>query len=266
MLGLLSLKARILGTRVEPIAHRLRWAAGYPGRRRHPEQWRMHLEDTYIEHAFRALIQPDWNCIDAGAHIGSRTARFRSLAPKGAHIAIEPTPDKAGWIRDRYPDITVHQVAVSDFDGTATFHDQGARGAFSSLGTSGGDAVHRYEVDVRMIDGLVDPGRDYQFVKLDVEGAELPALRGSVELLDRSRPIVLFECGIREAFDAFDYDRPDLHRFFTDRGYEIRSTEDFVFGKSPMGVDEFVKAGEYPFPGFNYFATPADRPPTRIIH
>lgn len=228
----------------------------------------MQLEDRYIDRALESLIAPDWNCIDAGAHIGSRTARFRALAPEGLHIAIEPTPDKADWLRNRYPDVVIHEVAVSDFEGTATFHDHGADGAYSSLGAVADNTavVRSYEVAVRRIDDLVDPERNYQFLKIDVEGAELPALRGAGALIDRCRPIVLFECGVAGALAAFDYDRRDLHAFFVDHGYAIRSTEDFVFGRAEMSVDEFVKAGEYPFPGFNYFASPADREPQRIIH
>ena len=262
----LKLKARLVGTPLEPVALKLRWVAGYPNRRRHPEQLRMFLDDTYIEKALEAIVEPTWNCIDAGAHIGSRTARFCALAPRGAHIAIEPTPEKAEWLGKRFPTVTVHQVAVSDFEGTATFHDHGAEGAYSSLGDTGGQPVRSYDVDVKTIDGLVDPGTDYHFLKIDVEGAELPALRGAKGLLDRSRPIVLFECGVESALAAFDYDRTDLHSFFTERDYEIRSTEDFVFGKAPMDVGEFVKAGQYPFPGFNYFASPLENPPTRIVH
>ncbi len=95
---------------------------------RRPEQWRMQLESRYIDLAKSALIEPGWNCIDVGAHIGSMTDRFRRLTPGGAHLAIEPAPDKAAWLRWRFPDVTVRQVATSDRDGTAIFDDCGHGG------------------------------------------------------------------------------------------------------------------------------------------
>jgi hypothetical protein len=102
-------------------------------------------------------------------------------------------------------------------------------------------------------------------IKIDVEGAELPALRGGAQLLARFRPDIVFECAEDSGLEAFGYTRADLHDFFTDTGYDVWLVRDHVFGRGPMGRDEFVRAGTYPFPGFNYVARPAGTEATRIL-
>ena len=49
----------------------------------------------------------------------------------------------------------------------------------------------------------------------------------------------------RSRVDARQFGNTSLH-------YAV----DFVFGRSPMCGSEFARAGQFPFPGLNYFAVP----------
>lgn len=266
-------KARLVGTLPGRLLHRARWWAAFPQRVRNPELWDMYLEDRRTKIALRSLLAKDSNCLDIGAHVGSTLQQLIDLAPGGEHLAIEADPDKAATLAERFPTVTVVNAAVSSTSGSGRFY-RARRSGFSSLRPPI-DSEVAGEIDVAVIrlDDLIDgavPGVTgeipaFDFVKLDVEGAELPALQGGEMLLKRDRPLVLFECGPAGTMDAFGYTRRDLFDHLQDVDYEVHAIFDFVYGRPSMSAVEFDKAGSYPYRGFNYLALPAGHPVKRLI-
>ena len=59
--------------------------------------------------------------LDVGAHEGSFLAHMVRLAPEGRHVACEPLPDYAARLRSGFPGVTLHEAALSDAEGTASF-------------------------------------------------------------------------------------------------------------------------------------------------
>jgi hypothetical protein len=94
-------------------------------------------------------------------------------------------------------------------------------------------------------------------LKLDIEGAELVALRGATVVLDRWHPAILFEFG--SEYVPNKPSRRDLFDFLAEREYRIYSFGDFLFDKGPMGFEEFQRCGVYPFRAFNFVALPDSR-------
>ncbi|MEV6812108.1 FkbM family methyltransferase [Micromonospora sp. NPDC051296] len=127
--------------------------------------------------------------VDVGAWYGPWTARLLRHADRV--VAVEPTAPLARQLRTAFPTVEVVEAAVSDHDGTATLYlpEGGAIVGTSSLE----DPAQGVPVPVRRITldslGLTD----VRFVKLDIEGHELPALRGAAETLRRDRPVLLVE-------------------------------------------------------------------------
>ena len=100
-----------------------------------------------------------------------------------------------------------------------------------------GAATRRY----RVLDefDLVDVG----FVKIDVEGHELPVLLGSAELIDRERPNVLVE--IEDAHHSGD-EIEDVFSFFAQRGYSgTFFAQKKWFPLSDFDRDKAQRAGEF---------------------
>lgn len=260
-------KQRLIGSPLEPALARVRWLAGARHRRRHPELWALHLENRYLQLALLTLIDADTNCIDGGAHIGSMLAVFRHLAPRGHHLAFEPVRDKARLVQDRWPDVEVHAAALGAAPGTATFHENRRRSGFSGLradaGTTDAD-VAVYEVPVVTLDDVIGQ-RTVGFVKLDLEGGEYHALQGGAALLARCRPALVLECNTDATLAALGWQRADLWDLLHDAGYDLRSVADHVFGRPPMGRDEFSRGSHYPFTAFNYIAVTAGTEVTRIL-
>lgn len=262
----LYLKHVAVATPLEPIGRRLRWLAGVPQRFRHPELWDLYLEDRRTRTALAALVEPGDTCVDVGAHIGSTLAELCRLAPGGSHHAFEPVPYKARWLRRKFPSVTVVEAATSDENGVARFFDAVDRPGFSSLQRPVGDhRIRNYEVEVVRLDDELAELERIDLLKIDVEGAELPTLRGANDLLRRHRPVVLFECGPDLQLQHFGYKRPDLFDFFSELGYDLYSIVDHVYGRAPMTPESFHKAATYPFRGFNYLALPAGTAVTRLL-
>ena len=184
----------LAGTPLEAPARRL-WTtlASF----RNPRSRRSFQYDRQTEAVMKRVLSRNSNCIDVGAHRGSLLSAVPKLAPDGTHLAIEPIPDFARKLKERFPQVRVYELALSDAPGEVEFCH-----VVSSPGLSGfhrmryvpGDAeVRKITVQAAPLDDIVPDGYRAHFIKIDVEGAHLQVLRGATEVLARSRPFVIFE-------------------------------------------------------------------------
>lgn len=158
-----------------------------------------------IEIARRAL-SGGGNSIDVGAHYGSILKSLTKISPTGSHWAFEPIPNLAKQLRKRFPHVTVEQLALSDYTGSTDFHFLPGSPAYSSLLTrpevEAGQLVRQLHVDVRQLDDCIPETVPIAFIKIDVEGAEAAVLRGAARLLERHKPVVVFECASAKLADC----------------------------------------------------------------
>ena len=119
--------------------------------------------------------------IDGGAYDGD-TLRVAPW-PLAKVLAIEPDPENAVRLRATMGTNTqLHEVLLGRSPGSARFAGNG------TMASSRSDAgIQRIRVEA--LDNLIR-GEHPTFVKLDVEGDELIALQGCVEILKRDKPVV----------------------------------------------------------------------------
>jgi FkbM family methyltransferase len=149
--------------------------------------------------------------VDVGAWYGPWTRRLVRLAQRT--VAVEPTPLLAGHLRRAFPDIDVIEAVASDHEGTAVLHVPTAGPVVGTSSVEYGEAESD-ELTVRRITldslGLTD----ITFIKIDVEGHEVPALLGAQESVRRDRPLLLVELEARiqpiapvlELLDSWGYE------------------------------------------------------------
>jgi len=124
------------------------------------------------------------------------------VGPSGRIIALEPVPDTFSVLAANtrlfvYANVTLLNVAASDrvaivgmqiprfASGLSNFYE-------ASLSTgAGGLAVLTLPIDELSLPPV-------RLVKIDVEGHELPALRGMRGLLQRDHPVLIVETGSQE--------------------------------------------------------------------
>jgi len=158
---------------------------------------------------------------DIGANQGLFTALMSNLAGRDGRVhAFEPSAETCRLLRAtldaraRTPaNVVVNAMAAGADDGAAMLHTPQRDHGQASLMThdagswSAGAAVQSSEIVVTRLDAYVDAQRPPRIdvAKLDIEGAELPALRGFSAGLRKFHPIVVCElCGAWT--HAFDYE------------------------------------------------------------
>lgn len=156
------------------------------------EKWSLEaVRDFLLD---RGLWRTDATVLDVGANIGNHAVFFAQ--DFAAVHAFEPHPKAAMLLRfnaEGRP-ITVHTVAASDASGQAILKSSAINLGHSSLGTGDANGLEEFEVEMMRIDDLgALRDADIAMMKVDVEGAELSVLKGSVETVSRCRPVILFE-------------------------------------------------------------------------
>jgi FkbM family methyltransferase len=144
---------------------------------------------------------------DVGANIGAWSLFLAGTKPIERVFCFEPDPGNQrilnmNRLRNGIPDmINIRDVALSDHPGEATFYGDPLTGCTGSLEQSSdfiekhyGAKRTEYQVTLSTIDteiaaGLPPP----DFMKMDVEGHELSALKGATRLLTEHRPAIQLE-------------------------------------------------------------------------
>ena len=168
--------------------------------------------------------------IDIGANKGQFSLAFRGLRPRADIIAFEPLDDDA----DRYERlfggderVRLHRLAIGDADTEAEFHVTDRSDSSSLLkpgsGQSAAFGVSHQEtirVPVRRLGPFVDWNALPHpiLIKIDVQGAELQALRGCDGL--ESADFVYVELSFVELYEGqplFD----EVSAYLTERGFKL---------------------------------------------
>ncbi len=195
--------------------------------------------------ALPALVHPGDVCLDVGASFGTYTVLLaRLVGPVGRVHAIEPRPRSLrvlALVRRLCTagNVEVHAIALCDrADGEVivtprrrwllpvpgrTFLkgslEAGPEGYYPGWSQEFGGAAERAVV-TQTLDGLAADERfdRIDFVKIDVEGAELRVLVGAEATITRHRPIVLCEIEDRHT-RKYGHGAHDVFAWLVSRGY-----------------------------------------------
>lgn len=139
---------------------------------------------------FQSLVTEGNVVFDIGAHVGFYTLLASALVgPTGKVFAFEPLPRNIIYIKkhlylNKVTNAAVVEIAVSDKDGTSSFRER----ADSSMGHFSEDG--ELQVKTVRLDKLIEtekmPVPDY--IKIDVEGAEIKVLAGAKNTLKKFSP------------------------------------------------------------------------------
>ena len=134
-----------------------------------------------------------------------------------------------GWYRykgvwqsmDAKAKINVHEVAVGDQDGaTVNIIDHKEHGGHNHIQPQGKDKLGQTQqlvtVPLRSIDSYGFD--DVDFIKIDVEGAELGVLKGAKDTIARCRPMIQMEI-MEKQCNLFGYTPQDLYDFLVPQDY-----------------------------------------------
>jgi FkbM family methyltransferase len=184
--------------------------------------------ETYV---FLHTIRRGDHVLDVGANLGEFTEVFaRLVGPRGRVAAFEPVPPTCARLAHRlhpWPQVVIHNVAVSDQAGEVLLnlpdqdsgqaslrpHHQGSWAAATTV------AQHRAQAIT--LDSWLGEAHwpCVDFIKLDIEGAELLALRGADHLVRKHQPLLFLEVW-QDWLQDFGFSPRDLAEWLREHGYD----------------------------------------------
>jgi len=140
------------------------------------------------------ILVPGDCFVDIGSHVGKYAVRASRMYRQV--IAFEPNPKTCRILRanialNKVKNVKVHQVALSNKTGTATFYE-GKRPSSSGLDQPVKEYLKGTIVKVRT-ETLDKLETRPSLIKIDTEGHELPVLEGSLKTLKACHPKLVVE-------------------------------------------------------------------------
>jgi len=169
-------------------------------------------DDQQLKLMLTFFLTEKSNCIDVGAYRGKFIADMIRLAPRGHHIAFEPVPHLSEHLKLRCPQVDVRNVALGDVDGEESFvvvPEALAYSGFCEQDYPFEVSKQPIRVNVARLDSCLPEEYVPNFIKIDVEGAEIRVLRGGVKTISKYRPVIAFEHG--RAAARYDYGPESLY-------------------------------------------------------
>jgi FkbM family methyltransferase len=150
-----------------------------------------------------ALCDQSSISVDIGANRGVYSYLMQRHSK--AVVAFEPNPFYADFVRRALKDVEVIEAAVSDHAGKTILRVPlsqavAGMGTIEEENTLESIPVQQIEISILTLDSLQLPKMG--FIKIDVEGHELAALRGAVATIERCLPNFLIEAEERHRKDA----------------------------------------------------------------
>ncbi|WP_165761217.1 FkbM family methyltransferase [Niastella koreensis] len=158
----------------------------------------------------KTIVSKDSLVYDIGANMGNKTQLFRSL---GANvITIEPDSTNYALLVNRFgndKNVKVLQYAISDSIGVTNFYMDEPGSAYNTLSVKWKESLEDSSVNrwktIRKFDNVVEVKTvtiDYlikeygvpKYIKIDVEGHELPCIKG----LSSNIEVISFEANLPE--------------------------------------------------------------------
>jgi FkbM family methyltransferase len=171
------------------------------------------------------LVADNDNFFDIGANIGWYSLNI-GTARRGGHVfSFEPIPKtflqlKKNIALNSLRNVTLCNFGFSNVVGEFNFYyyPEGSGNA-SSENLTGRADVEEVKCKVRTLDDYTTETRvSVDFIKCDVEGAELLVFKGGVETIQRDLPIVFSEI-LRKWSAKFGYNPNEIFTFFSSLGY-----------------------------------------------
>jgi len=188
-----------------------------------------------VSTAILALVRPGMIVLDVGANIGVHTLHLAKRVGGGGQVlAFEPnTVARDELLRNialnKITNVNVLNVALWERDGEELFcfPNDGLEAMGGLRQNAQFEVASKSTVETARLDTILArlEVQRIDFMKIDVEGAELQVLKGAGALLDVDwRPPILFESVLVNS-TSYSYTPDDLSRFLSAKGYVVEKID-----------------------------------------
>ena len=181
-------------------------------------------EETQFVIDILRKIQPK-SMLDIGANYGYYSLLIEKIFPRCHVYAFEPIPYSFQALEEnltlnRSTNVSIFNKGLSDKHGTSIFYyyPQGSGNA-SLSNLSGRTDIETINCELDTVDRFVmEKGIGVDFIKCDVEGAELLVLNGALNTLQKHKPFVFVEL-LRKWSAKFNYHPNEFIEKMSSLGY-----------------------------------------------
>ncbi len=198
------------------------------------------------------LLDDNYTVLDVGANFGWYSLYIAKFFPNSKVYAFEPIPHTFSYLRKNIALNESSNIIINDFG----FSDENKEIPFyyypggsvnaSAANLTNADSVQKITGTVKKMDDYVEDNKlELDFIKCDIEGAELLAFRGGLNVITKFKPIIFTEM-LRKWSEKFNYHPNDIIKFFADIGYDCYVNEgDFL--KLFARMDDLTKETNFFF-------------------
>lgn len=193
---------------------------------------------------FKKVLGKSSNCIDVGAYRGEILSEMLKFATQGDVFAVEPVPENCAYLTKKYPRAHIFNMAVAEQPGELTFYYVTGRPARSGLKKQEypdpNEKVNELTVRVDTLDNIIPNDVAIDLIKIDVEGAEHLVLKGAIDIIKRSQPVIIFEHDIN-TMAKYDVQPGEVYDLLNlDCGMRVTLMCRWLSGEAELTKDEFV--------------------------
>jgi FkbM family methyltransferase len=210
--------------------------------------------DPGIGAVLQRHVKPGMAVVDIGANIGRLTMLMASLVGEsGVVVAVEPNPENTKLLEasrrvNGFDHVLVIQAAAGRGTALLALNVSYSNGMTGEL-PSNPDAIFiSRPVPCFALDAILPKDRAINLVKIDTEGAELNALIGMSQTIERDRPVIVSEFSPGMLPGISHCSGPEYLRYVIAKGYSIGVIEpdgsESNFGDAVEGVmDAYSRSG-----------------------
>jgi len=194
-----------------------------------------------------SLIDPEQVVLDIGANIGWHSVEFCSaVGAKGKVHAFEPLPENYQLLTRNlalnYPQKAweAYNYALGSSSGKAKLYVPTHLGlSFSSLIKDYNQdmtSAREVEVSIETLDSFMNKNQitRIDFIKCDVEGAQLDTFRGGEKLLEKFQPLIYCEINNRDSREIFTFmEKYGYQAYHHNNKYRFKEVFDYNAKKLP---------------------------------
>ena len=179
---------------------------------------------------FLKTIRPRWTVVEIGANLGYFTKLFQALVGNNGQVhAFEPVPSTFQQLQSSFSKgsnhCTLYNLGTSKEAGEVIFHipvnDHGQATMHPHDCYSWKDReIAEVLCSVIKLDEFIPISSltEIDFIKIDVEGAELPSLQGSECILRKHKPLLFIEV-CKAWMKSFGYNGKELEAYLRSLSY-----------------------------------------------
>jgi len=198
--------------------------------------------DAQTKQIMKIVLEPESTFVDVGSHKGEILSIALKISPKGSHHAYEPIPQIHKKLDAKFGKICkVKNLCISNEVGESLFNFVESNPAYSGIRMRNypkKEKINKIKVKLDTLDNQLLNQERLDMIKIDVEGGELNVLKGSVRVMQKFHPVIIFEHG-QGASEFYNTTPEDIYRFFQHQNYEILTLKNFINNMGSLSEEQF---------------------------